>query len=331
MWGSIAVLLGAQFLWWLSPHAGHDSRLGQFVMGSHELLGRMWWGLALGILFVGLLGKVPRDFVVALLGRGGSVSGLFRATGAGLLLDLCSHGILLAGMKLYERGASLGQTMAFLIASPWNSFSLTVIMVSLIGLPWTLTFVFLSALVAILSGWAFERLVKRGQLPANPFATDLPAGFAFWREARAGLRQTRFNASFFGSVLSTGFRDSGMILRWIFFGTVLAALLRAAFPPEAFHAWFGPSLLGLGRTVIATTIIEICSEGSSPIAADLVTRAGAPGNAFAFLMAGIATNYTAILAIRQVCRSWKIALFLPLITVPQVFLLGWILNRVAVG
>ena len=297
-----------------------------FVQGAHELLSRMWWGLAMGILFVGLLAKVPRDFVTAMLGRGGSLGGLLRATGAGLFLDLCSHGILLAGMKLYERGASLGQTMAFLIASPWNSFSLTIVLVSLIGLPWTLTFVALSALIALASGWIFEGLVKYRFLPANPHASDLPAEFSFWREAKDGLRRTKFDAGFFRDTLTGGLRDSGMILRWIFFGTVLAALLRVLFPPESFHAWFGPSLLGLLRTLGATTIIEICSEGSSPIAADLVTRAAAPGNAFAFLMAGVATNITAVLAIRETCRSWKVALFLPLVTVPQVALLGWMLN-----
>jgi hypothetical protein len=66
---------------------------------------------------------------MGVLGRKEGLGGILRATGAGLLLDLCSHGILLVGMKLYERGASLGQTMAFLIASPWNSISLTIILV----------------------------------------------------------------------------------------------------------------------------------------------------------------------------------------------------------
>ena len=47
----------------------------------------------------------------------------------------------MVGAKLYERGASIGQLMAFLIASPWNSLSLTIIMVSLIGWQWTLMFI----------------------------------------------------------------------------------------------------------------------------------------------------------------------------------------------
>ena len=73
-----------------------------------------------------------------------------------------------------------------------------------------------------------------------------------------------------------------MILRWILFGAVLAAAIRALVPLEVFGDWFGPTLAGLALTFVAATIIEVCSEGSSPIAADLLTRANAPGNGFAF-------------------------------------------------
>ncbi len=117
-----------------------------------------------------------------------------------------------------------------------------------------------------------------------------------------------------------------MNLRWILFGTVLAAFLRVAVAPDIFAAWFGPSVAGLGLTLIAATIIEVCSEGSSPIAGDLLNRAGAPGNEFTFLMAGVATDYTEILSLRETTKSWKIALLLPVATVPQILVIGWVLN-----
>ena len=55
--------------------------------------------------------------------------------------------------------------MAFLIASPWNSFSLTLILIALIGLPWTLAFIALSMFIAILTGLLFEALVRRAVWP----------------------------------------------------------------------------------------------------------------------------------------------------------------------
>jgi uncharacterized membrane protein YraQ (UPF0718 family) len=90
--------------------------------------------------------------------------------------------------------------------------------------------------------------------------------------------------------------------------------------------FFGPSLLGLALTLIATTVIEVCSEGSAPIGAELINRAGAPGNGFVFLMAGVATDYTEMLVIREFTKSWKMTLLLPAITIPQILVLGWLMN-----
>ena len=128
-------------------------------------------------------------------------------------------------------------------------------------------------------------------------------------------------------MLKEGLSESTMILKWIFVGVVLTGLIRAFIPVEIFQNYFGPSLLGLGVTLVAATVIEICSEGSVPIAADILSRAAAPGNSFTFLMAGVATDYTEIMAVKETTKSWKIALFLPLITVPQVVILGYILNQ----
>ena len=124
--------------------------------------------------------------------------------------------------------------------------------------------------------------------------------------------------------------DSKMVIRWILFGVLLASAVRAFLPPEMFSAYFGPTLMGLGVTIVVATILEVCSEGSTPIAADILNRAGAPGNSFTFLMGGVATDYTEIMVLKDATRSLKIALFLPLITVPQVLLLGWLINQFAV-
>jgi uncharacterized membrane protein YraQ (UPF0718 family) len=117
-----------------------------------------------------------------------------------------------------------------------------------------------------------------------------------------------------------------MVLRWIFFGVVLAASLRVLFSPESFQTFFGPTFAGLGLTILGATILEVCSEGSTPIAADIFTRANAPGNAFAFLMIGISTDYTEIMALKETTKSWKISLFLPLVTLPQIVFIAILIN-----
>jgi uncharacterized membrane protein YraQ (UPF0718 family) len=331
LWGALgaaAILYALHVLY--APQIEATQWLSTLSGSVYELTNTIWWGVILGIIMVALLSKVPREFVISILGRNGGFGGIVRATLGGVLLDLCSHGILMVGAKLYERGASAGQLIAFLVASPWNSFSLTLVLVALIGLPWTLAFIGLSLVIAIITGVIFDALVSKGTLPANPNKVDLPEGFRFWSEARKGLASVNYSAAFFTDMAFTGLKESRMVLRWIFFGVILASLIRAFVDTGDFQTYFGPTLAGLGLTVLAATIIEVCSEGSTPIAADILTRANAPGNSFAFLMTGVATDYTEIMVLKETTKSWKLALFLPLITVPQVILMAWLMNYAAV-
>jgi len=290
------------------------------------LINTIWWGLLIGILMLSLLTRVPREFVVAALGPRDSMRGILRATVAGVLLDLCSHGILMVAAKLYERGASTAQVMAFLIASPWNSFTLLLILLTLIGWQWTLLFLFASMLIAFLSGCIFMWLQDVKKIAPNPNEFDLPADFDFWSEATKAISGVVLTPAYLIETLKNGLSESRMVVRWILFGVLLASVLRTAIEPELFANYFGPSLMGLALTVLAATVIEVCSEGSTPIAADLLTRGQAPGNSFAFLMAGVATDYTEIMVLRETTKSWRIALLLPLVTLPQVIVVAVLLN-----
>jgi uncharacterized protein len=325
LWGSLGLFLAGVAVHFAIPAA--PGWLHVFGHTCYELLGRAWWGLLLGMVAVAVIGRLPRELVAAVLGRGGSMAGLWRAVGAGVALDLCNHGILMVGMSLYKRGASLGQTLAFLIASPWNSLSLTLILAALIGWKWMLVFIVLSMVVAVITGWIADRLVEAGKIPRNPNAVSLPTGYRVGPAIAGVLRSLKPGRKNYLHLAREGLAGSKMVLRWIFFGFVLTAAIRAFVPDASFQQYFGPTLAGLFLTLLATTVIEVCSEGSSPIAADLLTRAHAPGNAFVFLMAGAATDYTEILSLRQTTGSWKATLALPLISTPQVLLIGWLIHR----
>ncbi len=325
LWSMLALITAGFAVHFLNIDIPYVSMFGHAVV---SLMSVMWWGIVGGIIAVGLMSKIPREYFQAIMGRGDTVSGVVRATIAGLLLDLCSHGILMVGAKLYERGASLAQVMAFLIASPWNSITLTLILISLIGLPWTLAFIGASALIAIVTGIIYLQLVKRGILPANPHHQEPDPDFNLKADFKQRIAAFKFTPAWLRDVLTNGFSESLMVMRWLFLGVVLAALIRTFVPDDTMTAYFGPTLMGLLLTLLVTTIVEVCSEGSTPIGADLVTRAAAPGNGFTFLMAGVSTDYTEILVLRQVTKSWKIALSLPLLTVPQILLLGWLMNNV---
>ncbi len=111
-WSTLSMVLVSYGIYLLFPSLKVDS-LNHFTHGVYDLMNTMFIGLLIGIFFVGLIGKIPKRFINATLGKGQTFSGVLRATFAGVALDLCSHGILLVAMRLYERGASLGQVMAF--------------------------------------------------------------------------------------------------------------------------------------------------------------------------------------------------------------------------
>ena len=216
--------------------------------------------------------------------------------------------------------------MAFLIASPWNSLSLTIILIALIGLKWTLLFILLSAIIALISGLIFNALIIKGVLPSNPARQDLPKSEPFLKNLKEVWHSAKINPKTFYRMGMNGIGESRMILRWIFLGVILAALFQTFLSTDQFQTFFGPDLMGLGITLPVATIIETCSEGTAPIAADILNRAAAPGNAFTFMMTGAATDYTEILGLKETTGSWKIPLFLPLVTVPQVLLISYLIN-----
>lgn len=313
------IVVGISYFWHVLGVSTYFHLLGHFNQHIFEVMNSMWWGVGVGILAIGGLNLVPQEMVMTYFGSQNRFVSIFKATLAGTLFDLCSHGILILGMKIYERGATLGQTMAFLIASPWNSLSLTLIMYSLIGGPLTVLFLVLSLVVAFVSGLIFDELVQRNILPGRKQA-----------HVQADMGKIHIHVqwtwSFWWNVFWGGVKESRMIVKWILFGAILSALVSTLMSPEQFVQYFGKSFRGLLATLAAATGLEVCSEGSVPLAADLVNVAKAPGNAFIFLMAGVATDLTEILLIRQTMKSWKVALFLPLITVPQILLLGVLIN-----
>ncbi len=329
LWGSALILcitIGASTLLQSPPQHLHH-----FAHTATQILHSMWWGIAIGIVLIGLMSKIPRDIFTALMGRSDSFGGLIRAVFGGVFLDLCCHGILLVAAKLYERGVSLAQVVTFLVASPWSSFSLTLVLIGLIGLKWTIAYIIGSMIIAVITGMILQVMTRKGTLPANHNQADIAENYNIKEELAQLFKSITITKSGTFGILKTGLTEGQMIIKWLLFGTIIAASLRTFVPADMFATWLGPNIAGLFITLIIATIVEICSEGSAPIASEIVTSANAPGNGFTFLMAGVATDYTEFMAIREFTGSWKIALAIPLITVPQVLLIGFLMNMAAAG
>ena len=68
-----------------------------------------------------------------------------------------------------------------------------------------------------------------------------------------------------------------MVMWWLIIGMVMASFARAYIPNHIFIEYMGPTVLDLFITLFFATIIEVCSEGSSPLAFEIFNQTGAFG------------------------------------------------------
>ena len=115
-----------------------------------------------------------------------------------------------------------------------------------------------------------------------------------------------------------------MVLWWFVIAMVISSYIAAFVPHGLFEQYFGPSFFGLLTTLAATSVIEICSEGSSILAFELYKQTGSIANVFVFLLAGVATDYTEIGLIWTTVGK-RTAILLPLLSVPIIMLMGYLL------
>lgn len=304
------------------------SFLAPFRRVFSHYLKTIWWAVGLGLFLGGIIDYyVPREYISKILSRKRPAT-IFKAVLLGFLMSACSHGILALSIQLHKKGASNPAVVSFLLASPWANFTITVMLISLFGLKGV--FIILSAIiVAINTGLIFMFLENKGLIETNKNTIEFLEHFSILKDFRTKTKGYKFSFrslfSDFRGVVNGALSLSDMVLWWIILGILIASLAGAYIPAHIFHKFMGPTLLGLLITLALATVIEVCSEGSSPLAFEIYRQTNALGNSFVFLMAGVVTDYTEIgLLWTNVGR--RVALWLPVITVPQVILIGYIMN-----
>lgn len=259
---------------------------------------------------------VPEEFIFKYLGKRKKRS-LFFAVFAGFLLSACSHGILAIAIQLYKKGASIPAVITFLLASPWANLPVTILLFGFFG--WqAMLFVLIAMLIALVTGFVYIGLEKLNLVEQSRKVSNFQ-DYQWTRVTNFDLKES------LSGVIQGAVNLANMVLWWILIGFLMAALIRAYVPGHLFMRYFGPSFQGLLLTLLFATIIEVCSEGSAPLAFEIFNKVGVLGNPFVFLMAGVVTDYTEI-GLLWTNIGKKTALWLPLITVPQVLLVGFLFN-----
>lgn len=306
--------------------------LHPFFEAFVDYLKLIWWAILVGFLIGGIIDYfVPGVYIEKYLSQHRKRT-IAYAIIFGFLMSACSHGILAIAMELYKKGANTSSVVAFLLASPWANLPITVLLFGFFGMK--ATAIVVSALVvAAVTGLIYLHLEKRGMVECGRCRqgenTPMLEDFSIRNDAKRRWREYTFTSHNILEAVTGTLRGSWaltkMVMWWLLIGMLMAAFARAFVPHQYFMEYMGPTFLGLVVTLLFATIIEVCSEGSSPLAFEIFNQTGAFGNSFTFLMAGVATDYTEIGLIWHNIGK-RAALWLPLITVPQILLLGYVFN-----
>ncbi|MBU4149398.1 MAG: permease [Candidatus Omnitrophica bacterium] len=304
--------------------------LEPFRISLSMYLGRIWWAVLLGLALGGVIDHfVPREYISHILSKPKKRT-IFYSVILGFFMSACSHGILALSIQLHKKGASNPAVVAFLLASPWANLPLTIMLLAFFG-PKALFIIFGAIIIAITTGLIFQVLESKGMIETNKNTQVVHGEFSITGDFKKRISSYRFSGrqltedtkGVFSGTLSL----ANMVLWWILIGMGLASLVAAYVPQNFFHHYMGPTFVGMAVTLVIATIMEVCSEGTAPLAFEIYRQTGAFGNAFVFLMAGVVTDYTEI-GLLYFNVGKRVAIWLPIITVPQVIALGFLANMI---
>jgi len=291
-------------------------------------LGRIWWAVLLGLLLGGVINHfIPREYISHILASPKKRT-IFYSVIVGFFMSACSHGILALSIQLHKKGASNPAVVAFLLASPWANFPLTIMLIAFFGLK-ALYIIFCAIFIAITTGLTYQILEAHNLIEKNENTAKITQGFSIGADFRKRSSEYKLSKQQLKKdargVYDGAISLANMVLWWIFIGMGIASVVGAYVPQDIFRHYMGPTFTGLMVTLLVATIIEVCSEGSAPLAFEIYRQTSAFGNVFVFLMAGVVTDYTEIGLLWSNVGK-KVAIWLPIIAVPQVVALGMLAN-----
>ena len=257
--------------------------------------------LLLGFLIAGLLRVFvsPSKLSRHLGGRG--LRHVATATLIGIPMPLCSCSVIPIGVSLYRMGASKASSLAFFISAPATAITAIMLTWGMIGWKFALAVVLVSMAIALCTGLLASRVLRDGHLEhaCNGASCCLISyeGLSFKARMRKALHY--------------GFVDLALDLApYVLAGLALAAIIGAAVPQSIVESYMGSGLMPILAMTAIGIPIYVCSTGSIPFVAALISKGLSPAAGLAFLITGPATNISTMLAISKSMGRKALILYL---------------------
>ena len=245
------------------------------------------------------------------------LSSIVKATLSGMLLPMCSCGVIPLGLGLYYSGAYLGPTLAFMCATPIINPAAVLLAYGFLGPQIATIYLIAGFTVPLLIGVLGNKLGgSELYIPGAAeaiLATESMENLNLGHKLKAGI--------------VWGFMEMGlMVSKYVCIGMLLAGLIIALTPAGFIQQYLGdPGLLSLVGIAFLGAMIYVCAVGHIPFIAALVASGAAPGVAITFLLAGTATNLPELISMFKMIGRRGMAIY-ALGLIGASFLIGGLTN-----
>lgn len=275
--------------------------------------------LIISFVLAGLLHNlISPDRLQRMLGNR-SVSALTKATASGMLLPICSCGVIPLGLGLYYSGAYLGPTLAFMTATPIINPAAVLLAYGFLGPQIATIYLVAGFVVPMLIGMIGNKLA--GPEIHAP-GMERPVGMAELEPGeQAGLVQKLQTG------LQWGFLDMGVsVSKYVCVGMLLAGLVIVLAPPAFIQEYLGnPGLISVAGIAVLGAIMYVCAVGHIPFIAALIAGGAAPGLAITFLMTGAATNLPELISMYKMIGRRTVLIYSSVL-ISTSFIVGYLTN-----
>ncbi|OPX85856.1 MAG: putative permease [Pelotomaculum sp. PtaB.Bin104] len=289
------------------------------ILAAFDILNGASVWLVISFILAGLLHNlVSPERLHRMLGNR-KISSLVKATLSGMLLPICSCGVIPLGVGLYYSGAYLGPTLAFMTATPIINPAAVLLAYGFLGPQIATIYLITGFVVPMLIGLAGNALGGR-ELHAP--GLEEPVELA---RLEPGVKLNLGQKIISG--LQWGFSDMGVsVSKYVCIGMLLAGLIITLLPASFIQQYLGsPGVISLAGIAALGAVMYVCAVGHIPFIAALVASGAAPGLAITFLMTGAATNLPELISMYKMIGRRTVAIY-GVVLILSSFLVGYLTN-----
>ena len=257
--------------------------------------------LMMGFLISGLLYVfTSKEMITNNVGTPGFWS-ILKASILGVPMPLCSCGVIPVATSMYQRGATKGATLSFLISTPQTGADSIILTWYQMGPQFAIIRPIVALATGIAGGLIGEKFSNKDYQATTKINHDHQK-----KGVLDGLKYTFITLP----------QD---IINPLIKGILLSGFISILVPDDFFVSYQLTGVIAILLIALTSIPIYVCATASVPIAMTLMSKGLDPGAAFVFLMAGPATNAATISVIMNSLGRKMIYVYISVIFVSAIF------------